>query len=167
MLVTPRLILRPARSDDAEDLHEIFSSPLYMRYGAGLPHESLAVTQAWVDAMVAMTFEDGCDFIIERDGRAIGKCGIWRWPVIGYGIHPDYWGQGLAREAVSAVTAHIFALRHDLPSIIAEVDPRNEASMRLLHSLGFMEVSRREKTFQLGDEWVGTVYFELARPGLN
>jgi ribosomal-protein-alanine N-acetyltransferase len=164
ILQTERLILRPARMDDVPAMHELFCDPRYMRYGAGLPHETLEETQAWVASMVNMPPGQGCDFIVEADGRAIGKCGIWRWPEIGYGLHPDYWGRGLAREAIRAVTKHVFEGWPDFPAITAEVDPGNESSIRLLNGLGFVETGRKDKNFQLGDVWVGTVYFALARP---
>ena len=92
--------------------------------------------------MIAASPEDSDDFIVEHEGRLIGKAGCWRVPEIGYILHPDYWGQGLAFEAMSAVVPRLFA-RFDIPAIEAEVDPRNAASIGLLERLGFKETAAR------------------------
>ena len=45
--------------------------------------------------------------------------------------------------------------------ITADVDPRNEASLGILQKFGFREVARREKTFEIGGEWVDSIDLEL------
>jgi RimJ/RimL family protein N-acetyltransferase len=93
----------------------------------------------------------------------IGKAGCWRLGEIGFILHPDHWGKGLAQEALRAVLPHIFA---SLPidRLEADVDPRNAAALRLLAGFGFREVRRAERTVKLGDEWCDSVYLELRRP---
>lgn len=95
-------------------------------------------------------------------GRAIGKAGCYRLPEIGYILHPDYWGRGLATEAVSAAIRRIFA-RHDLAALRADVDPRNAASIGLLIKLGFTVSGRASRTWQIGEEWCDSVYLELRK----
>jgi RimJ/RimL family protein N-acetyltransferase len=48
--------------------------------------------------------------------------------------------------------------------LLADVDPRNVASLRVLDRLGFKETGRAERTFLLGDEWCDSVYLALQRP---
>jgi hypothetical protein len=38
-------------------------------------------------------------------GDVIGKAGAWALPEVGFLLHPDYWGQGLAQEAMRAVNS--------------------------------------------------------------
>jgi RimJ/RimL family protein N-acetyltransferase len=103
------------------------------------------------------------DFVVEHEGRAIGKAGCWRLPEVGYILHPDYWGQGLASEALTAVIGHVFSTRA-IEAIKADVDPRNEGSLRLLARLGFVETHRAERTWLVGEEWCDSVYLALKRP---
>ena len=113
--------------------------------------------------MIGAAPEASDDFIVECDGRVIGKAGCWRLPEIGYILHPDYWGQGLATEALTAVIGHVFAGR-DVDAITADVDPRNEASLKLLARLGFVETHRAQRTWLVGEEWCDSVYLALPRP---
>jgi RimJ/RimL family protein N-acetyltransferase len=50
---------------------------------------------------------------------------------------------------------------HALPRLIADVDPRNAASIRLLERLGFCETHRATKTILVGERWCDSVYFAL------
>ncbi|QHL90827.1 GNAT family N-acetyltransferase [Sphingomonas changnyeongensis] len=161
---TARLTLRPATMEDLEPLHAVLSDARAMRYWATLPHRALDETRDWLQAMIDAPAGEGEDWIITHRGTAIGKAGLWRFPEIGFILHPDRWGQGLAGEAVAAVIDRAFAV-HRLPRITADVDPRNTASLRLLARLGFVETGRASRTLRLGDEWCDSVYLELAAPG--
>ena len=163
MITTERLLLRRARMDDLADLHRVFADPRAMRFWDSLPHDDIDLTRRWLSGMVAFSPADTDDFVLEHEGRVIGKAGCWRLGEIGFILHPDYWGKGLAREAMSAVIPHVFA---NLPidRLEADVDPRNAAALRLLERLGFREVRRAERTVRLGDEWCDSVYLELRRP---
>jgi len=144
-------------------MHAILSDLVAMRYWSSLPHGSLEQTRAWLDDMIAAPPEISCDFIVERDGVAIGKAGCWRAPEAGYILHPDHWGQGLAREAMAAAIPAIFT-QLDLPQLTADVDPRNTASLNLLARLGFVETGRAARTWKIGDEWSDSVHLSLRRP---
>lgn len=162
-IATPRLLLRPARADDAEPLHDIFRRPEATLYWSTPPHPDLDTTREWLAGMLAIPPGEGEDFIIERDGRVIGKAGLFRFPEVGYILHPDHWGQGLAREAMGAVIDRAFAV-HRLPRLIADVDPRNAASLAMLGRLGFKEFGRRSRTWCIAGEWCDSIDLELLPP---
>lgn len=162
-IVTPHLILRRAREADLAAMHAVLSHLHGMRYWSSLPHATLEETREWLAGMIAADPAASDDYVIEHQGRVIGKAGCYRLPEIGYILHPDYWGRGLATEAVSAVIGRIFA-RHDLAALRADVDPRNAASIRLLQRLGFERTGAAKRTWRIGEEWCDSVYFELRRP---
>ena len=162
-ILTPRLHLRPARADDAAPLFEVFRDRRAMRYWSSPPHESLEDTRRFVQAMIEAPDDESCDFVIEFEGRAIGKAGCWRLPEVGYILHPDLWGRGLAREALEAAIACVFE-RFDVAALTADVDPRNRRSLALLQRLGFHETRRAERTWHIAGEWCDSVYLELPRP---
>lgn len=160
-IVTERLTLRSAREDDLEAIHAVLSDPRATRWWSTPPHDSLDQTHAWLDGMIA-NGPDRPDFVIERDGAVIGKAGFWRLPELGYILHPDHWGQGLASEAVAAAIDHVFATL-ELDDLTADVDPENAASIRLLERMGFVKTGFAERTVNVGGEWKDSVYYGLSR----
>jgi [ribosomal protein S5]-alanine N-acetyltransferase len=160
---TERLILRRARPDDLEALHAVLSDERAMRYWSTLPHRTRDETAAWLSGMIDASPASSEDFVIELDGVVIGKAGCWRIPAIGFILHPDYWGRGFAREALTAVIERVFD-RFPIAAITADVDPRNNASMTTLQRLGFHETHRAARTWLIGGKWHDSVYFALPRP---
>lgn len=162
-IVTERLILRRARADDLDALHAILSDPRAMRYWSTPPHETIEQSRDWVADMMASRPEESEDFVVEHDGRVIGKAGFYRLPDIGYILHPDAWGRGLATEALRAVIDRVFE-RHPIPRITADVDPRNLASIALLERLGFRFTHRAERTWLIAGEYCDSLYYAMDRP---
>lgn len=159
---TARLLLRRARMDDLAAIHRVLSDAQAMRYWSTPPHATLEQSRAWLESMVSAAAPENADFVIEHDGVVIGKAGCWRMPEIGFILHPDHWRQGFAREALGAVIDHVFA-HFDTRSIVADVDPRNRASLALLDRLGFVETHRAARTFLVGDAWCDSVYLARTR----
>lgn len=158
---TPRLTLRPARPDDLEAIHAVLSDPRAVRWWSTPPHETVAQTRDWLDAMIAGT-DAGLDFVVEFEGRAVGKAGFFAPPDVGYILHPDVWGRGLATEAVAAVLGRLFEAT-DHPAATADVDPENAASIRLLEKLGFVRTGFAERTWNVGGEWKDSFFYALSR----
>ena len=157
---TERLVLRPAREDDLAAMHAVLSNPKAMAYWSSLPHETVDQTRDWLASMIAIQPSEGEDFIVELDGKLIGKAGLWRFPEIGFILHPDHWGNGYAAEALSLVLDRAFRV-HNLPKVVADVDPRNLGSLKMLTGLGFRETGRKERTWFVGGQWCDSVYHEL------
>ena len=162
-IVTSRLILRRAEPRDLEAMHAILSNPEAMRYWSSLPHERLEQTREWLDSMIAAPPELSDDYIVEHEGKVIGKTGCWRLPEVGFILDPPCWGRGFAREALSALLPLLFA-RHPVAAITADVDPRNTASLRLLRHLGFRETGRASRTWKIGEDYCDSIYLALPRP---
>jgi RimJ/RimL family protein N-acetyltransferase len=161
-LRTDRLILRRARIDDLDAMHRVLSDPRAMRYWSTSAHSSLDETERWLRAMIVAPPERSNDFVLELGGRVIGKAGCWRLPEIGFILHPDYWGLGLAQEALAAAIASTFS-EFAVQQLTADVDPRNHACLRLLRHLGFRETGRADRTWFVNSEWADSVYLALCR----
>lgn len=123
----------------------------------------MAQTQDFVRSTIGASPVGTCDFVIERDGKPIGKAGMWQRPDIGFFVHPAHQRQGVAREALTAIIPHLFATYPE-PVLTADVDPRNHASTALLRSLRFPETDRAARTIEICGEWCDSVYFALDRP---
>lgn len=161
-LQTARLVLRPARVSDLADLNVVMSDHQTMRYWSQEAHRDLAETEASLARMMAGNHR-GQDFVMELEGRVVGKAGAYALPEVGFILRRDLWGQGLATEAMRCLIPHIFATT-DVPALTADVDPRNLGSLRVLERLGFRETGRAERTFFLYGEWADSIYLALARP---
>ncbi|MFN4297923.1 MAG: GNAT family N-acetyltransferase [Brevundimonas sp.] len=162
VLKTPRLTLRPARWDDLDAIHAVLSDPRATRWWSTPAHQTLDQTRAWLGAMIDSPPELSDDFVVEFEGRVVGKAGFYRLPEIGFILHPDVQGQGLGLEAAQAVIAHVFATR-GIDRLTADVDPDNAASTALLTRLGFRETGRAERTLLVGEVWVDSVWLVLDR----
>src|SRR2546428_7747364 len=88
--------------------------------------------------------------VFKPEGRYIGRCGLYPHRdhdnlvipgegVLAFYLARPYWGRGLATEAGRAFVDFGFGeLR--LSRILASVDDRNAASLRVLGKLGFVQV---------------------------
>ncbi|KAJ9609557.1 hypothetical protein H2200_005884 [Cladophialophora chaetospira] len=107
------------------------------------------------------------DFIVTlpnlpNNSITIGKIGVWQDSEIGFILSRTYWGQGLAQEALSAILHYLFDEK-GMQEITADVDPRNERSVRVLQGMGFVKTRFVEKTFEIGGEWVDSLYLGLKK----
>jgi RimJ/RimL family protein N-acetyltransferase len=149
---TERLLLRPFTADDAEALHSIWGDPAAARFGGDWPRpETVADTLGYLEPILDGQAERGYALwaVVEQaTGRLIGDCGLFPADGVGpevelaYGLAPDVWGRGYATEAAAAcVRAGFEQLR--LERIVADVDPANAASMRVLEKAGFAPVGEK------------------------
>ena len=155
---TERLLLRRARYKDVAAMHRIMSDPVAMRFWSTPPHTDLVETECWIASMVEPD-SGRDDFIVTLDGELIGKFGAWQLPEFGFLLDPAHWGRGYASEAMRAFIER----RRSLGSfeLTADVDPRNEVSLRLLKRHGFIETGRAAGTWQVGDELCDSIYLRL------
>ncbi len=81
---------------------------------------------------------------------------------IGYGLHPDAWGRGLAtRMAVAAVGYGFDVLQ--LHRVEATSDARNLASLAVLRKVGMRHEGRLRENLRLRDGWRDTEVFGVLR----
>lgn len=81
-------------------------------------------------------------FFQRSDGKLIGCCGLRPVPgqedvfELGFHLKKEFWGQGLAFEAASAMIRHSFSTLH-VRKLEAGHNPNNTASSKVLLKLGF------------------------------
>lgn len=156
---TDRLRMRRFRAEDAVHMHRLLADPEAMRYWSSLPHESIEQTEAWIASELDADPEIADDFVVELDGRVVGKLGCWRLPEVGFLFDPALWGRGYATEAMTAFIER--RRRLGSTELTADVDPDNQRSLRLLVRCGFVETHRAERTWNIGGKWHDSVYLRL------
>jgi len=169
VLTTERLRLRPLAAEDEAALFEIFSDPEVMRYWSSTPWESRSDAAKYIER-IRRHFGTGDLYqwgVARReDDRVIGTGTLAhvdaqnRRAEIGFALRRDHWGRGWMLEATTALVDFAFGeLR--LHRLEADVDPRNEASLRLLERLGFSREGYMRERWLVGAEVNDTVFLGL------
>ena len=112
--------------------------------------------------------EQGWNFAIDWQGICIGVIGVrfgeaeYRYCAeIGYWLAEQYWGKGIATEAVAKMTQQVFS-QSDIVRLTAPVRSPNKASMRVLEKNGFVLESVRKNAVYKNDEFMDEhVYVRL------
>lgn len=167
-LRAPRVRLRGPREEDVEAIFAVFSDPAVARFWSRPPMVVHDEAHAMIDDMLEAFAERGKIgwAIVDKDDAAIGTCTLFNFDArhrraeLGYALRSDRWGQGLAREATSAALDWAFrALR--LHRVEADIDPRNDASRRILERLGFASEGVLRERFFVGDTATDSEIFGL------
>ena len=152
MLETERLILRPFRETDLKDLYEYLSDGETVRYEPYRP-----MTLAETRDNLRWRMDTGAMIAVERreDHKLIGNLyfakGDFETAELGYVFNRRFWGHGYASESCRALIADAFA--GGVHRIIAECDPENANSWRLLEALCFTrEAHLRKNVYFWKDE---------------
>lgn len=107
--------------------------------------------------------------ILERDSNhIIGDIGIHfigndnQQCEIGCTLNKEFQGKGLATEALKEMMGYLFNVlkKH---RIIASIDPRNTASIKLIERLGFRKEAHFRKSLWLHGEWVDDIVYAVLK----
>ena len=137
---TPRLLLRPFRFDDSDDIYAYASDPEWGRFLAhGQPYERRHA-EAFLAERVLAKWRKNPAWALEQKGRVVGGLSLWlarrnRRAEIGYELARWLWGRGLASEAAATVIDEAFR-RLPIRKVTATASAGNVRSTRLLERLG-------------------------------
>jgi RimJ/RimL family protein N-acetyltransferase len=144
VLETERLLLRPFTTDDAPFALTLLNEPSFLHFIGDKNVRTLDDARQYLLTGPIASYERN-DFgllcIELKDSHTpIGMCGLLKReelpvPDIGFAFLPDYWRQGFAFEAATAVMKDARE-RLKLNRVLAIVNPDNDASIKLLERLG-------------------------------
>lgn len=155
-LVTERLELIPPSLDFANDVFEYASSPDFCRYIDATPARTLNDTRNFLHNLIAANNNKERQYwLITIEGKCIGSLGFnfsfnprHRTQDFGYGLSPDFWGQGIFSEAAATVIQYGFNVLN-LDRIQALTRADNTRSVRALNQLGFSQEATLKRFYQL------------------
>jgi ribosomal-protein-alanine N-acetyltransferase len=159
-LQASRLRLRPLHADDTDALYAVFSDPRAMRYWSSPPMTEPAQAASYIEQIQRwFAGRGGIQWGIAHgdDDRVIGTVTLFlftpehRRCEVGFILHPDFWGRGLASEAVARALTWAFE-DGAMERIEADVDPRNQPSQRLLEGLGFRREGLMRERWRVAGE---------------
>ena len=164
--------LRGIRESDHDGLFALFSDPQVMRYWSYPAWTQLAQAQAKVEEIIRQRREQ--DILVwaiaERSSDLlIGTVAVFAFnreqgrAEIGYSLHADWQGRGLASEALQLVLGYVLE-ELGLRRIEADIDPRNLRSCRLVEKFGFVrEGLLRQRWLVNGEACDSVIYGLLAQ----
>lgn len=174
VLRTPRLLLRPVREDDVEDVYAIYSDVRALEYFAREPLKDLKEAGKMVAENLALDEDKEARFwaiCLAESDRMIGTFTLFhisernRRAEVGYILNRVYWGKGYASEALRRIIEHCFE-DLDMARLEADVDPHNAASLALLQRHGFEREGYFRKRWFIREQWYDSVMLGLVRPDL-
>ncbi len=168
---TERLVLRRWSTDDVDALATVFAEPAFWHFPfrRGFTREE---TEQFVERQLEHWATHGFGMWaveLKADGRLAGYTGLaiptWLPQVlpaveVGWRLHPDHWGRGLATEGGAASLRYGFE-ELGLDRIIAIAMPDNVASLRVMAKLGMVEALQTWDA----ERNVPQVVYEVMRPG--
>ena len=142
-LQTDRLILRPWREDDAEDLYKYASDAEVGPPAGWPPHTSVENSREIIRTVLSAP--DTFAVCLKEDGKPIGSIGFHRKDLaedddeyeLGYWIGKAFWGKGLIPEASREMLRYAFE-ELGMNRIWCGYYDGNEKSRRVQEKLGFV-----------------------------
>ena len=143
-LTTERLPLRKMLVADASDMYEYAARPEVTKYLTWQPHPDRDYTREYLQYLgtryAAGMFYDWA-IVYEPDCKMVGTCGFTAFNCtsdsaeVGYVLNPDYWGKGIAPEALTRVLEFGFD-DLGLHRIEAKFMEENDRSRRVMEKVG-------------------------------
>ena len=121
----------------------------------------------WLDSVVGRDPET--NFAIAVADEAVGGIGFTvqddvarRSAEIGYWLGEEFWGRGIATDALIAVTDYAFA-NYDLCRLYAHVFEWNQASARVLEKAGYVFEGRSRKSVTKEGKTIDQLMYAMVR----
>src|SRR3954469_4761381 len=169
---TARLLLRPYHADDLKEFVDLHGRDDVARY-LPWPTRDEAASRAALGRHEAMSLDADDDGITlaavdDETGRLVGEFVLilrsveHRRGELGYVVHPDFQGRGLAVEGSRHVLQVAFE-QMKLHRMIAHIDARNRASASVLTKLGFRHEAHLVQNELFKGEWSDEDDFAMLR----
>ncbi len=173
MIETSRLLIRPFKKTDAQDLFDYLSLPITYVFEPGEPVTLEQAAQMCDERSMGHSF---FAVVLKSENKMIGHLYFeqqqpleWLTWELGYIFNPVYQQRGYASEAAAALVDHAFRELH-AHRILARCNPDNVASWKLLEKVGFVREGHFKKVafFRRDEEgkpiWTDAYEYSLVNP---
>jgi RimJ/RimL family protein N-acetyltransferase len=171
ILSAERVRLRPLRAADADDLFALQSDVRVMRYWS---HPAWTEREQAVRRIAQLENDRATSefytWAVTQDGSdaLIGTVSLFaihreqRRAELGYALASALWGRGYATEMLRPAIDFAFNTL-DLERLEADIDPRNEASCRLVERVGFIREGLLRERWRVAGEVTDSAMYGLLR----
>lgn len=173
VLVTERLILRKVKKSDANEIFILRSDARVMKYLDRAPAESLNDAHSFIKLITRQEkYNEAVTWAITIKGnpKLIGTICYWNIKPehyraeTGYVLLPEYHGKGIMHEALVVVLNYGFNVMK-LHSIEANVNPANQASIKLLEKNKFVREAYFKENYFYEGKFMDTAIYSLVASG--
>ena len=172
VLKTERLVLRPFKKTDAEEMYKNWASdPVVTKYLTWTPHSSVEETRAilsvWEEESKSLK---SYHWAITLGGELVGDVALVavndedESAVSGYCLARKYWGMGIMTEAYREVLRYLFE-EVGFRRIASSHAVANPASGKVMEKCGLLYEGTARKEFRLlfTGEWTDMVHRAILR----
>jgi len=143
---TKRLFIKPTVEEDASLVYELMNTPKFIKYVGDRNINSLQDAAQYIrDKMLPSLKKNGYSsytLIRKSDNAKLGTCGLYdreglEGIDIGFGLLPDYEGQGFAFESANRLKEAAFE-EFGIKTLNAITSKKNISSQKLIEKLGLV-----------------------------
>jgi GrpB-like predicted nucleotidyltransferase (UPF0157 family) len=145
LLKTKRLILKEFKESDFTYFLSLVASPEVMRFSVNGPLSKEQAQENFQKRILEHYQKYGFGLLaifLQESGEFIGFAGLISQTIdgleeveLGYRLLPQYWKQGFATEAASALCEYAFQKLH-IERLISIIDPNNHPSLKVANRVG-------------------------------
>ncbi|MEG9298453.1 GNAT family protein [Mangrovibacillus sp. Mu-81] len=175
LLSTERLRLREMVERDWKEVHDYASQEIVCQYQPWGPN-TVEDTKVFMKEVIADTMKEPRTrfmfaILMKEDNRLIGAIELniqvhHKYGELGYIVHPEYWGRGVASEAARKVIE--LGFKHfQLHRIQATCDPNNIASSRVLVKIGMTKEGVIRENLLIKSGWRDSAMYSVLMDEYN
>ena len=162
--------LRELSDRDWESVHAYASQEIVSRYQGWGPNSKketrIYVSKILKEAKTIPRMQYVFAIVLKEEEEMVGAVELNirdrtnRVGEIGYILHPDYWGQGIATNAAELILQFAFE-EAALHRIFATCDPRNTGSRKVLEKAGMLYEGKLRENIRLRDGWRDSLVYGI------
>jgi ribosomal-protein-alanine N-acetyltransferase len=173
VLATARLLLREISKEDAKEIFFLRSDKQVLRFLDRAPAASITEAIQWIQMINDSTKKNEVvtwAITLKDEPTLIGTITFWNIKKehyraeIGYVLHPAHHGKGLMQEAMTAVLDYGFE-NLKLHSVEANVNPQNQASIKLLEKNQFAREAYYRENYYYNGKFLDSAIYSLINTG--
>lgn len=170
---TERLAIRPFKSNDLQDVFNIYNNDDTCKYllHDKWTHENMQEEFNKKLENNTLTKETILSLAVVNNSKVIGDLSVWYTDIkdtveIGYSFSNEASGRGYATEAVRGLVKKLFD-ELDVHRIQANLDARNKASQKLCERIGMRKEAHFIQDFWNKGEWTDSIVYGMLLTDLN
>ena len=169
ILNSNRIKLSAMHSEDAKELYEIRANKEFSQYLSSEPYRTIKEAEDLIAKnTTAFANKEAISWKVSLNDsdKLIGYIGFWRMDKanfraeVGFGIDNNFRNKGFITEALDLILDFGFN-QMNFHSIMADTDPLNKASIKVLEKIGFKKEAHIRENYYFRGKFIDSYYFGL------
>lgn len=169
VLTTERLVLRNVERSDVKEMFFQRSDESVMKYIDRERAKTEAEALAFIEMLLGLVEKNESitwAITLKGNDKLLGTICYWNIQKendraeVGYALHPEVQGKGIMQEALTCILDYGFTILN-LHSVEANVNPGNEASIRLLERNNFVREGYFKENYYYNGKFLDSAIYSL------